>query len=716
MKKAALVTVVLLGLWGCMTLASSYRLGVQAELNHDWDSAIAHYQRAALENPKEPMYRVALARAQVQASLAHMAAARILAAQDGKKAEAIEEYRKSLADDPRNNIAAAELQALTVEPAPSAPSEADLWEPPVKLAAGPEKLSLKFSEAQLKDIFQALGKQAGIGIVYDEQYKDIPLTVDLSGRTFEEAVNFLCTASHNFYRVIDPRTLIIAPDNAMKRLQYEINAIKVFYLSNVAAPDVQNSLLAMLRTSYKTPNIIADKTLNSLTIRDTPAVIQLAEKLIRAWDKAKPEVLVDLEVLEVSRNNLNKLGIELAQGYGTLRYNEADASAESSGYTKLQDFKPFQRGNLDISVPAALLQVLETDADTKIIAQTRLRGVAEEDMSNVVGQKVPIIKTTFQPIAAGGVSSEPLTNYDYQDVGLDIKIKPHIHAEREVTLELDLKITSLAGTGYADIPIINTREVKNTLRLRDGESNLLAGLLRDEERTSLKGIPYLVKIPVLGRLFGSSTTTVDQTDVVLTITPHIIRAIPLGDEDRKPLWVDIESLGGGGEGEFAPEEYAPEEMPGRPRQPGAPTPEEEAQSGQNQIFLNPPNFEVPQKREFRISVNLMAENEVGTLAVNIGYDQTIVTLKSVEQGGLVTQLGQKTPFLSNFDNDSGTCTLGLSSSDPARGVRGAGTVAVLVFEGVAAGEAVVSVTGVTASGPNGKPVIFDTQDAQIVVR
>lgn len=712
MRKAALLTIVLLGLWGCETLVSNYRLGVESELNKNWNEAIAYYERAALENPREPVYRVALLRAKIQASLSSLYAARKLAAQ-GQKAEAEAEYRKSLSYDPTNSTVAAELKALTA--APSTVQEVDIWEPPVKLAVGKEKLDLKFTEAQLPDIFLALGKESGIQVVYDEQFKPTPLTIDLSGRTYEEALKFLCTASRNFYRAIDPKTVIVVPDNPMKRLQYEENAIKIFYLSNVVAQDIQNALSSMLRSSYKTPNIIVDKTLNSLTIRETPAIIKLAEELIRRWDKAKPEVLVDLEVLEVSRVNLNKLGVELSSGYGTIRYNEGDASAEEAGWSKLGDFRPDQLANLDISVPSAVVHFLETDANTKVIAQPRLRGLAEEEMKFTVGQKVPIVKTTFQPYAAGGVSSQPLTNYDYQDVGIDIKVKPHVHAEKEVTLELELKITSLAGTGYADIPIINTREIKNTFRLKEGEANLLAGLLRDEERTGVKGIPYLSKIPIIGRLFGSTETQVDQTDVIMTITPHIIRSINVSDEDKKPVWVELEGLGGG-EGEYVPEGYADESMPDRLREPGEAMAEQEAQAGQNQIFLNPPNFEVPQKREFRISVNIMAEQEIGTLSLNVGYDSSVLNIKSIEQGGIVGQLGTTTPFLSNFDNGSGSCTLGFSSPDPARGVRGAGNLAVLVFEAKAQGEAIVTVTGVTASSPTGKPVVFETQDAQIVVR
>lgn len=712
MRKAALLTIVLLGLWGCLALSSSYRLGVEAEINKDWEAAITAYERAALENPREPVYRVAALRAKVQASLASVYAARIQAAQ-GRKDEAEAAYRKALAFDPSNSTALAELKALTAPPAPV--KAVDLWEPPVKLAFGTGKLDLKFSEAQLKDIFAALGKESGVNVVYDEQYKDVPLTVDLSGRTYEEALGYLCMASRNFYRAIDAKTVIVVPDNPMKRLQYEENAIKIFYLSNVVAQDVQNGLLAMLRSSYKTPNIIADKTLNSLTIRDTPAVIQLAEQLIRRWDKAKPEVWVDLEILEVSRTNLNKLGVELSTGYGTVRYNEGDASAEETGWTKIGDFDPTVGANFDLSVPSAVIHFLETNADTKVIAQPRLRGLAEEEMKFVVGQKVPIVKTTFQPYAAGGVSSQPLTNYDYQDVGIDIKVKPHVHAEKEVTLELELKITSLAGTGYADIPIINTREIKNTFRLREGEANMLAGLLRDEERTSIKGIPYLSSIPVLGRLFGATETQVDQTDVVMTITPHIIRTISVPADEEKPLWVALEGLGGG-EGEYYPEEYVEEGMPDRLREPGEMFADEESQAGQNQIFLNPPSFEIPQKREFRISVNVMSEQEIGTLSLNVGYDSSVLTLKTIEQGGLVTQLGTTTPFLSSFDNGAGSCTMGFSSPDPARGVRGAGNLAVLVFEATGPGEAIITVTGIDASSPTGKPVIFETQDAQVYVR
>ncbi|MBN2206079.1 MAG: hypothetical protein JW742_01625 [Candidatus Aminicenantes bacterium] len=712
MRKAVCLSIVLLGLWGCLALSSSYRLGIEAEINRDWDAAIASYERAALENPREPVYRVALLRAKVQASLAAIYAARLQAAQ-GLKDEAAVSYRKALSYDASNSTALAELKALTAPPAPA--KAVDLWEPPVKLAFGPGQLDLKFNEAQLKDIFLALGKESGVNVVYDEQYKDVPLTVDLSGRTHEEALKYLCMASRNFYRPVDARTVIIVPDNPMKRLQYEENAIKIFYLSNVVAQDVQNGLLAMLRSSYKTPNIIADKTLNSLTIRDTPAVIQLAEQLIRRWDKAKPEVWVDLEILEVSRTNLNKLGVELSAGYGTVRYNEGEASAEETGWTKLRNFDPTASANLDISVPSAVIHFLETNADTKIIAQPRLRGLAEEEMKFVVGQKVPVIKTTFQPVAAGGVSSQPLTNFDYQDVGIDIKVKPHVHAEKEVTLELELKITSLAGTGYADIPIINTREIKNTFRLKEGEANLLAGLLRDEERTSVRGIPYLSSIPILGRLFGSTQIQAEQTDVVLTITPHIIRTIAVAEDEHKPLWVALEGLGGG-EGEYYPEEYYDEDMPGRIREPGEMFADEEEQAGQNQIFLNPPSFEVPQKREFRISVNIMAEQEIGTLSLNIGYDASVLTLKTIEQGGLVSQLGTTTPFLSNIDNGAGLCTLGFSSTDPARGVRGAGNLAVLVFEATAQGESIVTVTGIDASGPTGRPVIFDTQDAEVIVR
>ncbi|HEX2695472.1 MAG TPA: secretin N-terminal domain-containing protein, partial [Acidobacteriota bacterium] len=520
MKKIFPLVLVAGLLWGCASLSRTYRQGNESEMNRNWDEAIRYYEKASLENPKEPVYRLALMRARMSAGLAILQEARALAGQD-KRDEAVAAYKKALSYDPMNRPLLAELDAFAAGPqAPREKAEDKPVEAPIKLKVSAEKVRLKFTDAALRSIFQALGKHAGVNFLYDEQFRDVPLTIDLTDRTFEQAMGFLCLASKNFPRIIDERTVIIVPDQPMKRLQYELNAIRTFYLSNLNAQEVQNSLAMMIRTQYKAPSIIIDKNLNSITIRDTPSAVNMAGKLLRTWDKSKGEVIIDLEIMEVSRIKMQKFGIDLNQNTVGGRYS-GGGTVPTDGWFGLKDLDLSKGTNFQISLPTAYLNFLQTDADTRIIAQPRLRGVGSEDIKYMVGQKVPIPQTTFTPFAAGGVSQQPIINYNYQDVGIDVKIKPRIHTEREVTLELEIKITSIGGTGIADIPIITTREVKNVIRLKDGETNLLAGLLKDEERRSLKGITGLSDIPIFGSLFSSTETTIDQTDVILTITPYI---------------------------------------------------------------------------------------------------------------------------------------------------------------------------------------------------
>jgi len=713
MKKGVVAIMILGALWGCSVFTQSYKLGSEAEINKNWDEAVKLYERAALENPKEPVYRLALLRAKTSAALFHTQQARTSAAQ-GRKDEALAEYRAALVFDPTNRIIASELAALIAPPAArEKPAEAVVTAP-FKLDVGDEKIQLKFTDAALRSIFQTLGKSAGVNFLYDDQFRDVPLSVDLADRTFDQALSFLCLASKNFFRVIDAKTVIVIPDTPMKRLQYEINAIRTFYLSNLNAQDVQNALSMMIRTQYKAPSIIIDKNLNSITVRDTPSAVNLAAKLLKAWDKSKGEVIIDLEIMEVSRIKEKKIGLDLGDTMFGMRASQG-GTVPANGWFDLNSLDFTKSENYQVSLPSAYLQLLKSDSDTKIIAQPRLRGLDSEEISYIVGQKVPVPQTTFTPIAAGGVSQQPVVSYEYQDVGIDVKITPRIHAEGEVSLDLEIKITSIGGTGIADLPIITTREVKNTIRLKDGETNLLAGLLKDEERQSLSGIAGLKDIPLLGHLFSNTDATVEQTDVILTITPYIIRTVPLTDEDAKPFWADVEGLSATAEesGTAGPEITAfRRELGGETGETG----ETVEEAAGNRIALNPPDFEVPRGREFRVTVDLRSGAELGNLALNIGYPPAVLSLKEVIEGDLARQANADVPFLKNIDNSSGTCAIGLSSTSIGKGIGGHGILAVLLFEAVGTGEAVISVSGVSANGTKGLPVPFETGESRIVVR
>ena len=718
MTKTLSVALACLLLGACVTFSPSYKTGVQAELNRQYDQAIAAYERAALENPKESVYRLALFRTKAVASLVSLQTARTLAA-EGKKDEAIAAYRKSLAYDPLNRQASEELAVLTAPPPKETKPKPPAYEPPVKLKVPATAVRLKFTEASLKSIFMTMGKSHGVNFIYDEQFRDRPLTVEIQDRSFEQALSFLCMTSQSFFRVVDEKTVLIVPDQPMKRLQYEANVVRTFYLSNLNAPDIVNVLNTAVRSPLKAPQIFADKNLNTITIRDTPAVVALTERLLKAWDKPAAEVLVDLEIMEVSRIKLRQLGLDLSANTAGLRYKvpaaEGDTTTNSaSGWFSLKGLKLTDSGNFEINLPTAYLQFLESDSDTKIIAQPRLRGVAGQNIEYLVGQRVPIVNSQVVPIAAGGIGTQPITNFTLQEIGINLKIKPRVHFEKEVTLELDLEISSIAGKGVADIPIIATRKVKNVVRLRNGETNLLAGLLRDEERKSLRGVAGLKDIPFVGRLFSYEDTQLEQTDVVLTITPFILRSLPLTAEDERPIWIELEGISGsGGVGVGAESPLYP--APGAGGVLPQVEPAEAETGGENFIFFNPPSLDVPQGREFRVLIDVRNEAEIGTLTVNIGFNAQVVKLKDIVAGGLISQGEGKVPFLKSID-PGGSATIGFSSSELGQGLKAGGTLAILVFESVSVGETAVAVNSVSATAPNGTPINFETNETRIFVR
>lgn len=712
MKRKALILILVLAAAGCVTLSTDYRQGVKSEMNQNYEEAVRQYQKASLDHPNEPVYRMALVRARTLACLFYLHEGRSLVAQNKKK-EAELSYRKCLVFDPQNVMAANELRALLAPPEKAAKNGEKL-EGPVRLKGAGEPLDLSFrNEVSVRSIFQTLGRMAGVNFLYDDQFRDTNLAIDLTGKDLQQAINFLCVASKNFPRVIDERTVIIVPDNVQKRMQYELNAIKTFYLSNLDVSDVQMRLTQMVKTMYKVPSIQVDKNLNSITIRDTPQAVALAEKLLRSWDKPKGEVLIEIEIMEVSRLREKNLGIDLSKGALGLSFIPADGSMNEDGFFPIQGVNFGDLANYQLTVPTALATILAADSDTKIIAQPKIRGLGGEKIEYVVGQKVPIVNSQFVAVAAGGLGTQPIVNYNLQDIGITIKMTPRIHTEREVTLEIELTISSIAGQGTAGIPIIANREIKNTVRLKDGETNLLAGLLRDEERRSAGGITWLKDIPLLGYLFSSNKKVIDQSDVVLTITPHILREIEVTEEDAKPLWVDPDNLSGvtGAGAASALNRGAVTAAEEAAQAAEEPAPEE---TGANGVYLSPASFEAPRDREFRMNVELSSEKEIGNASLVLTFDPRVLKLKDVLEGGGLRQLGEKVPFIKSISG--GTCTIGFSSPPGSPGFKGRGVLAVLVFTSVGSGQASVAFSSATAGSPMGQAVVLETGEATVNIR
>lgn len=712
MRKMTFLIILALALGSCATFNQNYKLGTEAALNQNWDEAVAFYERAALEDPKNSIYRLALLRARLSASNFHLQKARELVDQD-RLDEAMAEYKKALEYDPSNRVIALEARNLAKGEIPiEKPEEPTIIEPPIRLNVPEDKLTLKFpQEISLRSIFMSMGKYSHVNIIFDESFRDRPFAIDLTDMTFEQALNSLCLTTKHFYRVIDERTVLIIPDQPQNRMRYDLLAVKTFYLSNINAQDIQQWLIQQLRSQVRVPTVTIDKTLNSVTMRDTPQKLELAERLIRLWDKPKGEVLVDLEIMEVSRQKIRDLGLDLDSHSMGLRYSGADTS--ETGWSSLRGLDFTKSENFFISLPTSVLRFLQTDVDTKMIAQPRLRGVHGEKMETLVGDKIPIPQTTFSPIAAGGVSQQPITSFQYESVGIEINMTPTIHLEDEVTLELELKIMNIGGTGYGDLPIISTREVKNIIRLKDGETNMLAGLLKDEERKTKKGIAGIFNLPILGSLFSRTDQTIQQWDVIMTITPYIIRKLPVETKDEQPLWIPLEGMTSGG-GRRLPQSELSYTRPVREDviNAGVEAPEE----GVNRLELSPRRFESPQNRNVRVNVNLTAAGEIQNMSFSISFNAQVLKLAQIDRGNVIQRLGKNPSFLENIDNNAGICTIGFSSPQVSSGFKGRGRVVTLVFQSLRSGESTVAITSFSANTPTGQSLHLETNESLITIR
>ncbi len=712
MRKTSVLIICVALLWGCTTLSRNYKLGTQHALTKNWDEAIALYEKAMLEDPSNPYYRLAWVRATIAASNVHLSEARKLI--DAEEYDAgMAEYDKALSYDPDNRLILNEARRVMKrhekkdQPSP----EAGIYDPPIQLEVSSELLTLSFPrDVSLKSIFQALAKYAEINIIFEESFRDKPFSIDLNDMPFDQALGRLCMASKCFSRVVDSKTVLVILDNPQNRMKYEETAIKTFYLANIEAQDVQQALMQLVRSQQVIPTISHNKVLNSVTIKTTPDKLQLAEQLILIWDKPKSEIIIELELMEVQRQKLRDLGMELDDYSAGIAYS---SGLDDSGGLSLKGLDFGAAENYTITIPTAFLKFLETDAETKYIAQPQLRGVHGEKIEYMVGDEVPVPQTTFQPFAGGGVASQPIVNYEYKNVGIEIMITPTIHSSDEVSLEMDIKIKALAGSGLGGLPIITSRQVKNIMRLRDGETNLLAGLLKDQERKTLKGIPGIKDLPIIGRLFSYTDQEIQQNDVIMTVTPYIIRSLELEDSDRLPLWLPLEGVsgeGGGGRLPSTPGSGEDEMMDIVQRERG-----QEAM-GSNRVMLSPPGYETGAGREVRVNVSMITQDEIHNMTLNFAFNPQVLKLKSIIRGNILSRLGGDAAMLENIDNASGAAIVGFTSPQMNQGFKGSGNIVTLVFDSLESGESQVAVSSISANGVRGQPVNFDASTSTIRIR
>jgi type II secretory pathway component GspD/PulD (secretin) len=576
---------------GCAA-GRAFRKGRDEVRLGNWDAAVTHFTRAVQEDPDNAVYKIELERAMQTAAREHISRARELEEKDQLDA-ALMEYRRAMDLDATNRLAAARVTELekiirdrieASRPRPTIDRLRDQARTQGTILLDPssrEPLRLNFGNSSLKDILNFLGTSSGINITYDQTFQDKPYAVNLEGVTLEQALQQIMTANGLFYKVLNPKTIIVVPNNAAKHAEYDELVVRVFYISHADVAELSQVINTIMRipTMPVQPTLLPNKTANTITVRATAPVVEVIERIIRANDKPRAEVIVDIQILEVSRQRLRNLGINLSNYALGLTFSPEVAPPNTSGGIPPGAPPPFNMNTISqgvstadfyLTVPTAVLNFLAEDTSAKLIAKPQLRGAEGEKLTLNLGDEIPVLSTVFGSAAAGGFANIPQSSFNYRPVGVNVEMTPRVTFEGDIVLDgLSVESSTLGPSisvaGQA-IPSFGTRKVTTTLRLREGESNLLAGLLRDEQRKILRGFPGVINVPVLRSLFGQTDDQVTQTDIVMLLTPRIVRTHQLTADDLAPIFIGTQqNVGLGG----PPPLIAPPATPD-PAAPGAP--------------------------------------------------------------------------------------------------------------------------------------------------
>jgi general secretion pathway protein D len=547
------------------TSYNAFQKAKTAEQSKDWDQAVAEYQKALDVNPSNNLYQVNLSRAKLEASRVHFQKGKTLRASAlNARGEdqlrlmqlAATELELVVKLDPTNQYAAVEYgkainvlreaaqagQPITIDELKKrAKANITKSQPPQLNPSSDQPISLSFPhETPVKEIYKALGNAFGINILFDQAVKDDRIAIELKDVTAQQALERLMQAANHFYKALDEHTIIVVPDNPQARRDYEDLVIRTFYLSNGDAEQVTN----VVRTMIEARNVFPLKALNAITIRDTADKVRIAEKIIEANDKAKAEVVVDVELLQIDLDKQQEIGAVVTGLGGTLFAGNVPTDTTGPKPSNLDTLRAIRSSNLNFTIPSISYNLIKTVGNTETLANPELRISEGEKATLHIGQRVPVPVTTFPTIntaSSGGLAGQA-TSFQYQDVGIKVSIEPRVHHNGEVTLKLTVEVSDVAASANQSAqPTFNTRTIEATIRLKDGETNFLAGLIQQTEGTTSAKTPFLGDIPILGRLFTKEQTSHRRTDLMLTMTPHIIRMPDITEDDMAPMWVGTQS-------------------------------------------------------------------------------------------------------------------------------------------------------------------------------
>jgi len=733
---------------------SIFEKGQDAEARENYEAAYEFYKQAYDLKPKDLRYKASFQRMRFKAA-ATVVHHGVLLRDQGKLQEALAEFQKAALIDPSLFSAQQEMKRTqqmideATNPPPQAAGPPNSLERKIKDALGPVELApisnvpitIKMTEDS-KVVYQTIGQIAGVNVLFDYDYTSRRIKVELNGVTLEEALQITALESKTFWRPVTGNTIFVAQDNPAKRKELEQSVLKTFYLSNLSAPtelqDVVNAIRAVLDVQ-RVQQLLSQ---NALVVRGTPDQIALAEKLVDDLDKARPEVVVDIAVLQVSKDKSRTLGfspptsatVALQSNINTTTTTTTGTTGTttpaSSGGLELNTLGNLNATDFQVTIPSANLSAVMSDSDTKMLQNPQVRALDNQKATLKIGERVPVATGSFQP-GIGGVGINPLVNtqFQYLDVGVNIDVTPHVHADREVTLKITMEISSVVGQssiGGISQPIIGQKKIEHEIRLRDGESSLIGGIFDDAQTKSLSGIPGLAQIPILGYFFGQRTQDHSEDETVFAITPHIIRGATVSELNQRPIDIGTAStielrhvtraaapVAPAGQTPATPAVQPPATQP-----PATQGPNQAASPGPDgtSFLFDPGQITAVKGNTFVVNLLISGAQNVYSVPVQMNYDPAKLQLVNVSNGGFLSQDGQAVALVHREDETTGTLQITATRPPGSGGVSGQGTVVTLTFQAKASGQTPLTITRGGARDPGQQAITVNGAQASVTVQ
>jgi general secretion pathway protein D len=754
-----------------------YNKGQDAEARQNYEAAYDFFKQAYDLKPRDLRYRSAFERTRFEAAASIVHRGQLLR-DEGKLDEAVAEFQKALAIDPSLFIARQELNRTLKmindqkNPPPQAAGPPASLERKVQEAAGPVELApisnvpitVKLTD-KADTVYRTIGQLAGINVLFDPESSQATgrsIKVELNGVTLEEALEITALESKTFWRPVTPNTIFVAQDNLAKRKEIDQNVLKTFYLSNLSQPTELQDVVNAIRQVLDVQKVQQLASQNAVLVRGTPDQIALAEKLVDDLDKARPEVIVDIAVMQVSRDRSRTLGlspptsatVQLQENInnttttttGTTTGTTGTTSTGSSNGINLNSLANLNATNFQVTIPSANLSAVMGATDTKLIQNPQIRALDNQKASLKIGDRVPVATGSFQP-GIGGVGINPLVNtqFQYLDVGVNIDITPHVHADREVTLKISMDVSAVTGQqdiGGISQPIIGQRKIEHEIRLKDGESNLLGGIMEDQQTRSLTGIPGLAQIPILKYLFGQTQQDHSENEIVFAITPHIIRGPDVNELNQRAIDVGTASsielrhvsrpaapaTSAAPSAQAQTQPSSPNASQPQPGQPVAipsavsasaagrpPTPNPPAGGGMASFLFDPPTIQATKGGTFAVNLLISGAQNVYSVPVQLNYNPNVLQLVNVSNGGFLSQDGQAVALVHREDESVGQSQITATRPPGAGGVSGQGTVVTMTFQAKNSGQSPLTITRGGARDPGLQAITVNGAQAAVTV-